>query len=163
MKRLLADTNIYGELVLDADYSCLKEAIAQKYVLHGFTVVRKELRDTPKTAQVYGKNLRTALLHVYDELTKKSYPLTNEIEDLAKNYHVVYRQLGGIRSYNKLGNDFCVVACAAIHQIDVVVSEDNKSMLSELALKSYALVHALRKRRTPTFIGYLEFKRWLRE
>ena len=82
MKRLLLDTNIYGELIFDSDFIKLKTAISKKYVVHGFKVVRDELRDLPKEIKVEGKNLRIGLLHIYDELTKKSYVLTEELTKL---------------------------------------------------------------------------------
>ena len=163
MKRLLLDTNIYGELILDKEYELLKNRIKLGCVIHGFEVVRDELRDVPKNVILEGKKLRLSLLHIYDEIIKKSYLLTPEMEELADKYFKEYAALGGSKSYHKLHNDFCVVACATIHQIDIVVSEDNKSMLVENALKAYDLVHSKEKRRTPHFLGYLEFKRWLGE
>lgn len=163
MKRLLPDTNIYGELILDKDYERLKNKIQSSCVIHGFEVVRSELRDVPKQVVLDGKKLRISLLHIYDELIKKSYPLTPEIEELSSQYFKEYKALGGSQAYDKLHNDFCVVACATIHQIDIVVSEDNKSMLVENALRAYNLINSKEKRRTPGFLGYLEFKRWLSE
>lgn len=161
MKRLLADTNIYGELALDKEYELLKNKIKSTCIVHGFEIVRRELRAVPKNAVLNDRKLRLALLHIYDEITKKSYPLTLEIEELCRYYFKEYRAFGGSKSFDKLHNDFCVVACATIHQIDIVVSEDNKSMLVENALKAYDLVNEHNNRKTPRFIGYLEFKRWL--
>lgn len=161
MKRLLLDTNIYGELIFDGDFTKLKAAIPKKYVIHGFKVVRDELRDLPKEIKVEGKNLRIGLLHIYDELTKKSYGVTEEMAALADDYYVNYRQMGGSKSKDKIYNDFLIVACASSQQIDVVVSEDTKTMLVENALKAYNLVNNVEKMKTPNFIGYLEFKRWL--
>jgi len=106
MKRLLLDTNIYGELIFDRDFFKLKSSIEKKDIVHGFKVVRDELRDVPKKVKVEGKNLRVGLLYLYD----------------------------------KIYNDFLIVACACINQIDIVVSEDNKSMLIENARKAYDLV-----------------------
>ena len=163
MKRLLLDTNIYGELVFDADYSQLKNKISQQCVIHGFDVVRKELRDVPKKIKVYNHSLRISLLHIYDEMIAKSYPLTEEISRLAHQYYKMYRDLGGSKSQEHMFNDLTVVACASLHQIDIVVSEDNKSMLVENALKAYSLINEEQKIRTPEFIGYLQFKRWLSE
>ena len=161
MKRFLLDTNIYGELILDSDFVKIKTEIAEKAVIHGFKVIRDELRDVPKKIKLNRNNLRIGLLHIYDELISKSYPLTAEIGKLSNDYYKIYRKLGGSKEQGKIIDDFLIVACAAIHQIDIVVSEDNKSMLVENALKAYDLVNALKKKRTPKFIGYLEFKRWL--
>ncbi|HIG93221.1 TPA: type II toxin-antitoxin system VapC family toxin [Candidatus Woesearchaeota archaeon] len=163
MKRLLPDTNIYGELILDKDYELLKNKILALCVIHGFEIVRGELRDVPRNVLLEGKKLGLSLLHIYDELIKKSYPLTPEIEELSTKYFQEYKSLGGSKSFDKLHNDFCVVACATIHQIDIVVSEDNKSMLVESALRAYDIINSKEKRRTPSFLGYLEFKRWLVE
>lgn len=161
MKRLLLDTNIYGELILDVDFLKLREEIRKKFVVHGFKIIRDELRDVPKKVKLEGKNLRISLLHIYDELTNKDYVSDKKIKKLAESYHGAYREFGGSKAYDKMYNDFCIVACAAIYQIDIVVSEDNKSMLTENALKAYNLVNSLEEERTPEFIGYLKFKRWL--
>ena len=56
-------------------------------------------------------------------------------------------------------NDFLIVACAAINELDIVVSEDNKTMLSEYAIKTYDTVNSLRYHKTPKFIRYDEFRR----
>ena len=163
MKRLLLDTNIYGELIFDADLDNLKDKIKEGCVIHGFDIVRKELRNTPKESHQFGKNVRLSLLFLYDDLIKKSYSITEDMNELSYLYYTTYRTLGGSKSFDDLKNDFCVVACATIHQIDIVVSEDNKTMLVENALKAYDIVNSSRKVKTPEFIGYLKFKRWLHE
>ncbi len=163
MKRLLLDTNIYGEMVFDSDSTSIREKILEKMIIHGFKLVREELRAVPRYVLLEKKNLRIALLHIYDEIIKKEYPVTSEITDLADAYYKKYRELGGSCSFDKMSTDFCVVACATIHQIDIVVSEDNKTMLVESALKAYDSENSLRKVKTPEFIGYLKFKRLLCE
>ena len=163
MKRLLLDTNIYGELIFDRDFPLLKENIKDKFVAHGFRIVREELRDVPKSSKVQGKNMRIGLLHIYDEIIKKEYPLTEEIERLGAEYYKIYHQLGSIHSYDKMRNDFLIVACATLNQVDLVVSEDNKTLLVENALKAYDQVNQQINKKIPDFIGYLEFKRLLLE
>jgi len=163
MKRLLLDTNIYGEIIFDQDFNNVKEKIQEKCVIHGFKIVRDELRDVPSKIKVNGVNLRIGLLHIYDEITSKSYPFTEEMKVLGEKYYELYRKFGGSKSYDVMLKDCCIVACASIHQIDIVVSEDSKSMLSENALKAYESVNGLEKIKNPSFIGYLEFKRWLGE
>ena len=54
-----------------------------------------------------------------------------------------------------------MVACASLFRLDVVVSSDNKSMLSKVAIKAYGLVNGIKKLRNPEFINYQKFKRWL--
>lgn len=163
MKRLLLDTNIYGEMIFDKSFPIIKENIKEKVVVHGFRVVRDELRDIPKSSKIQGRNMRIGLLHIYDELIKKEYLVTPEMEKLSEEYYKCYHQLGSIHPYDKMHNDFLVVACATLNQVDVVISEDNKTLLVENALKSYDLINKQLNKKTPNFIGYLEFKRLLLE
>jgi hypothetical protein len=93
----------------------------------------------------------------------KSYDLTLETERLCEDYFITYKELGGAFGVNEMRNDFLIVACATIHEMDIIVSEDSRSLLSEDALKAYSIVNALYKRKNPAFIKYLEFKRWLFE
>ena len=69
--------------------------------------------------------------------------------------------LNHIKSKEDLWKDYMIVACANVSQIDIVVSEDNRTMLSENAIKAYQLVNSMFNKRNPKFIGYLEFKRLL--
>lgn len=55
--------------------------------------------------------------------------------------------------------NFLIVACASINELDIVVSEDNKTMLSEYAIRTYDTVNSLRSHRTPKFIHYEDFRR----
>ena len=163
MKRFIFDTNIYGELIFDRDFLRLKEAVKKNAVIHGFTIIRNELRDVPKQIKLEGKNLRIGLLHIYDELTSKSYSLTSEIEKLGNDYYTAYRSFGGSKALREILNDFLIVACASQYSINIIVSEDNKTMLTENARKAYNTVNGLSNRKTPQFFGYLELKRWLIE
>jgi len=163
MKRLLLDTNIYGEMIFDSNFLKLEEGLKNRFVVHGFRIIREELRDLPKSSRIQGRNLRIGLLHIYDEVTKKEYPLTEEIKKLSEDYYKIYHQLGSIHPYDKMCNDFLIVACATLNQIDLVVSEDNKTLLVENALRAYELVNKQLNKRTPDFIGYLELRRLLLE
>ncbi len=163
MKRLLLDTNIYGELAFDGQSTAVREKILEKVIVHGFRPVREELRAVSRRVLLERRSLRIALLHIYDEIIKKEYPLTSEITDLAEVYYKKYRELGGSCAHDKMFTDFSVVACATLHQIDIVVSEDNRTMLVQHSLDAYNEINSSRMVRTPQFIGYLEFKRWLSE
>jgi len=160
MKRLLLDTNIYGKLMLDAGLDRILEAARSRLVVHGFRVVREELRAVPRKMLMNQRNFRIGLLRIYDQLTKKEYPLTPDIMSLARAYYTAYRELGGPKSFQEIGNDFLIVSCASAHAIDIVVSEDKKTMQAAQALKAYAIVNALGHKRMPSFIDYPRFRRW---
>lgn len=58
-------------------------------------------------------------------------------------------------------NDMIIVAEATISKLDIVVSDDNRTMLSNAAKRAYYSVNKEHNLITPNFIGYSEFKRKL--
>ena len=55
-------------------------------------------------------------------------------------------------------NDFLIVAQATISRLDIVVSEDNRTMLSKKSRDVYDKINKEHDLITPNFIGYKEFK-----
>ena len=164
MKRVILDTNIYGRIIERKEAEEIREKLELKrdIIIYGFDVVRKELRVTSKKVRIEKKSLRLALLGIYDHLTQRHLMSTTSlIRNLADDYYETYKQLGGKYSKEELMNDFLIVACASIHELDIVVSDDNDTMLSENALRAYTIVNKLRKHRLPQFIGYDSFGRLL--
>lgn len=164
MKRMILDTNIYGRMVERREADEIKTRLESKrdIIIYGFDVVRKELRATSKNKIIGKTKLRLAVLGIYDRLTQhRIMSTTTLISKLADDYYETYRQLGGRIHRDDIINDFLIVACASIHELDIVVSADNKSMLSGYAIKSYTIVNKLRNYRLPEFIGYDAFARLL--
>lgn|SRR3989338_5091127 len=161
MKRILLDTSVYGEMVIDADIDAIKGSITKSVAVYGCRLVRNQLRATSKSKFVGDHGLRISLLNLYDGIAKREYEITNEMKQMAEFYYKAYREFGGSKGLEFIIEDFIIVACAAVHNIDIVVSEDEKSMLTENAIRAYKLVNELLKKRTPEFIGYEEFKQLL--
>ncbi|MBI2971433.1 MAG: hypothetical protein HYY37_03390 [Candidatus Aenigmarchaeota archaeon] len=130
----------------------------------GLRLIRKELRDTPKKSTIYdrsrraARNPRNALLALYDTVAKKEYDISGKMRTRAGEYYTAYKEAGGSGKWEELENDFILIACASVHGIDIVVSEDEKTMLTENAVRAYKLMNSIYKRRTPDFIGYERFK-----
>lgn len=161
MKRLLLDTNIYGILFADKDFHLLHELLEDekgKLRIYGFDIVRKELKEAPRK-DISGVNVRAALLRAYSAFTVKEYPLEEEFKTLAEQYYQQYLSLGGGYTREKLFADFLIVACASVKEINIVVSEDNATLASELALKAYAQVSQEKGLYLPQFIRYEQFKK----
>ncbi len=59
MKRVLLDTNIYGEIAIDPELEAIREKIMlrEKGLFYGLDLVRKELRDTPPNKRI-GRKVR---------------------------------------------------------------------------------------------------------
>ncbi len=158
MLRVILDTNIFELILVDADRIKIHGGLHIKEVyIYGFSIIRKELRAVPKK-KIAGINLRAALLRVYDELVKKTYAEDNNITNLAEKYFRAYKELNPNASYKKMINDFLIIACASLKNLDIVVSEDNSTMLNDNAIKVYKLINAAEKIKHPDFIGFNEFK-----
>lgn len=162
MKRILLDASIYGEIVIDPDIEMIKSKIKHAGIIYGFRVIRKKMRLTSRSKYVGNHGLRISLLSLYDEVTSgKEFTITEEMKKIAQSYYKAYREFGGSKSFESIGEDFTIIACASVHGIDIVVSDDEKSMLTENAVRAYKLVNEIAKKRTPDFIDYEEFKRRL--
>jgi len=163
MKKIILDTNIYGELVKETDLLKIKDRIKGKEdIIYGVDIIRMELRDTPRGVRLSNKNLRISLLSLYDEFVgKHTIQLNEEMIKTAEKYYKGYKEFGGVRPMKDIINDFYIVACASRKEMNIVVTNDNCTMLGELSVKAYKLVNEILNLRTPEFWGYSSFKRWL--
>lgn len=124
--------------------------------MHNFSLIRKELRGTPKDKTTEtNKKLRIALLILYDRLVKGHViKETERIKKLSEEYFSEYKKLGGAIGYKELSNDFKIVACASLNDMDIVYSEDKRSLCSERSIKTYNIVNLRKDKRTPSFIDF---------
>ena len=153
-------------MVVDKELPQIRDAFEihkAEIIIYGFSLLRKELRATPKTSHIERRNLRVALLTLYDYFVGEHYlPLHKEkILPLVQNYYEMYREFGGSKGRKEMENDFMIVASASLSDLDIVVSSDSATLLSENALRAYKIANEILKLRTPNFIGYQEFKKML--
>ena len=132
---------------------------SENLIVYGFTVVRKELRDTPKNLVKKGRKFRSTLLKSYDALIQgHDLQLTKPVEALGEEYLTNYT---GDISKKKLRNDFLIVACATLNQLDILVSEDNHSMFSRKAIEAYNKVNSENGLKAPNFHSIKQLERLL--
>jgi len=168
MKRVLFDTSVYGKIIELHEKDEIEERLRRiQITVYGNKLIRDELRDTPKKVRVLDekrlRNLRIYLLTLYDEIVgNHNLELTQRTNNIADAYSTAYREFGGSKSKEELIDDFTIVACASLNNLDIVISEDKKSMLGEKAKKAYKLVNELMKLNNPEFMQYSEFKNYLR-
>lgn len=154
--RVIFDTNIYGVIQSTKFEQRIAEkltALGGEIIVYGVSEIirKKELRKTSD------RRLRVRLLTLYDLITQdRDLTVTPEVKSLAKLYHSEYT---GIRSWRELENDFLIIACASINSLDIIVSEDKRTMLSESARAAYESINKKKGFRTPRLIGYEDFKR----
>lgn len=158
--RVMLDTNVYGIVVgKETDAVLTKARDSHRTIFYGFSVVRKELRAIPSKWENAEGNFRSLLLDYYDKLIGvHTFVPTKRLESLAQQYSDEYS--GGI-SKRKLWNDFLIVACASVHNLDIIVSEDKHSMQSELALKVYDAVNSKYGLKTPVIHSIKAFEKLL--
>ena len=147
--RIILDTNTYEFIKQKYLPHVLHLLKSKKIVIYGCKTVREELRNIPKSDKIDGKSRRNILLSLYDELVKDhDYFVGKIVEILAEEYWKAYA--GGIPK-RKIFPDFLIVAVASMHNLDIVVSEDESSMKSNPALQAYRKVNERSKFRTPNF------------
>ncbi len=160
--RVLLDTNIYGLVFTAAENVSLPDLLLGKhFVVCGSAVIRQELRDIPKNVKVKGTKLRRATLGLYDSFVgeKRNYSVTEFIETLAGRYNQNY---SGTHPFPELRNDFLIVATASLHGVDIVVSNDEKTMASPQAVHAYNIANEKLELHTPTFYRLGDFKSLLK-
>ncbi len=142
MLRVIFDTNIYGKLIEEDNFGEVATKIKTdvEFKIYGFQQIRRELRDTPKASKLGRLSKRNLLLNLYDGLTEGRYLKDSlKIHQYAKKFYNSYRHFGGIKNWDKsnIDIDFTIVACASFYKLDIVVSDDQKTLLSKPAMKAY--------------------------
>lgn len=157
MLRVIFDTNIYGLLLKEADWADIERKITadKEFVVYSYQPIRKEIRDIPKVTKL-SKKTRVALLCLYDNITHNHFFENSiQITNLAKKYHDCYKNFGGIYRWDtNIRIDFMIVACASIHGLDIVYSEDRRTLGGKAALKAYKHINLKESLRTPNLYSY---------
>lgn len=163
MLRVIFDTNIYGRLVDENNFEEIATKIRndKDFKVYGFQLIRKELRDIPKSSKLRELSRRNLLLNLYDGITSGRYLKDSlQIHRLAMKFYNAYREFGGIRNWDKtnISVDFTIVACAMFYKLDIVVSDDSKTLLSKTALKAFRHISIKEALRQPTFWKYSDLR-----
>lgn len=157
MLRVIFDTNVYGHLAVESDSFQLEKKLLESrlFLIYGYRPIRKELRNLPLQT-IKSKRFRMLLLNLYDRITKQqSLDDVPAIRNLANLYFEHYKGLGGCYP-QVMRLDFLIVACASHYALDIVCSNDRRTLMSSKALQSYYAVNTLIGKRTPRFLKYEE-------
>lgn len=164
--KTLIDTSAYGKIIQEEKDIILKEKIDERkdVIIFGNQVVKRELAETPAKIPTHldeKEKLKRRLLELYEFLVKDhDLEITGLVTYLADEYLKCCKEISKVGK-EKLQNDFLIVACASFYNLDIVVSEDNRTMFSEEALKAYRKVNLKERLRTPKCISLIEFERIL--
>ena len=126
-------------------------------IVCGSAVVRQELRNIPKKDLIGNEKTRNLCLNLYDALVedKRNYAVTNLVEVAAKAY---FENYVGKYSWEELEKDFLIVATASVHKVNIVVSNDEKTMISKDCINAYNSANKMLQFETPKFMKLGEFR-----
>jgi len=173
-KTIILDTNVYGELLIEKKSEELIEKINQdkSICIYGIDIIEKELRDTPTEIKYQNKALKEAVLSIYRALVDKELKLFPVAQYLASEYYKKFDELRNSSKYSKtivnkiqkydeedLKIDFQIIAVASIKNIDIVVSADKRTILSEIAEDTYRKVNNENNLSTPNLVKYSDFRK----
>ena len=168
MRRLLLDTNIYGLIVERGEEEEFKVLVSKaSAVVYGCSAVRKELRDTPKGRRKvtdHGtRNYRILLLQIYDDvIMNREIAIDEKTQELANKYLKRFSEITGKSVLDHLKIDFLLVASATLNKLDLIVSDDHKTLLSLDSMRAYNLVNELENLKTPILFPYKDAKVFLK-
>lgn len=166
-KTYILDTNVYGELLIEKNREKLIEKIKEdkSNLIYGVDIVEKELSETPSDIKYKGNELRKLLIDLFESLSKNIINSTPLAKYLANAYFKKYKKLSKKYNINKekhnennLKIDFEIIAIASLNSIDIVVSSDKRTMLSQISKDICKYINDKNGLRTPELLDYLKFK-----
>ena len=168
-KTYILDTNVYGELLLEPKREELLQKIetAKTFFIYGVDVIENELRETPSHVKYKGKATRDLLLTLFKILVNETIAVTPLAKHLAEDYFKKYKELAKPGKYRlmkqkydekSLKIDFEIIAVASLTSVDIIVSSDKRTMLSQLSKDVYSCINKMNDLRTPELLEYKKFK-----
>ena len=173
-KTYILDTNVYGELLLEKNSEKLIENINKddSVYIYGIDIIEKELQETPVEAKYKSKLMKELVMNIYESIIKEELTLVPIAQYIASEYYKKFDELRKSGRYYKslspkidkykeedLNVDFQIIAVASLRNVDIVVSTDKRTILSEIAEDTYKRINTLNGLRTPRLVTYSEFKR----
>ena len=179
-KTVIMDTNVYGELLIEEKSEEIISRIDKddSLYIYGVDIISKELQDVPSDKKIKGQVFKEVVTSTYKSLIDEELKTSPVARYIASQYYKKYNELRKSRKHQKsvrekelkyteedLKNDFLIIAIASLKNVDIIISADQRTMLSSIAKATYEIVNKGDDLRTPNFIDYFEFKkryaRWI--
>lgn len=167
-KTYILDTNVYGELLIEPNSDMLVKKIKmnKSFFIYGVDLIERELSETPLHIKYKGRIAQKLLVELFESLSDEILTLTPLAKYLADDYFKKYKELAKSGKYKlkqkydekSLKTDFQIIAIASISSVNIVVSSDKRTMLSQLASDVYAHINKINGLRTPELLEYKKFK-----
>lgn len=165
-KTYILDTNVYGELLIEPNSDRLVKKIKtnKSFFIFGVDIIEQELSETPLHIKHKGEIAQKLLIELFETLSDEIITITPLAKHLAEDYLKKSKELAKKHKISKkydeknLIIDFQIIATASLNSVDIVVSSDKRTMLSELSQKVYSLINKINGLRTPELLEYKKFK-----
>ncbi len=158
------DTSFYGNLLAEPDRKQLIDKIkaSKSIFIIGIDVIEEELYETPLHVTYRGEITQKLLLALFEFLVDENVKLPPVAAYLAEQYLEDYKKKAKKQkkrfAEKNLRIDFEIIALASLRSVNIVVSADKRTMLSDSAKKAYDAVNAKNGLRTPELVDYESFK-----
>lgn len=165
--RVIFDTSVYGKLIerfpKEVETLQLHALLRKMCVIYSCNTIRKELRAAPRLPTTTGKDLRLTLLRLHDTIIRKQFLVNTHIVELTEHYFKKAKELGDVKvkSWSTMNHDLTILASATVHGMDVIVSNDLKTMLGPFIMNAVKEINEMFGLSTPRFIPYETFEKKL--
>src|SRR3989344_314756 len=154
----ILDTNVYGELLIEKDSEKIIKNIDkdESLYIYGIDIIKKELQDVPSDKKIKGYIFKEFVTSTYNSLIDEELNISPITSYIASQYYRKYKELRKSGKYYKivknkelkyteedLKNDFQIIAIASLKGIDIVISADQRTMLSSIAKTTYDIVNKI--------------------
>mgnify|MGYP001558950667 CR=1 FL=1 len=168
MKKVIFDTNIYGNIAIeDTGFDIAKNLSKNnEIIIYGSDIIEEELQRVPEEKTLRGRKFKEIIHYLYYTIIKYRLKTSPLIDYLAEMYLELYKDKIKKEKIKKdnwknILVDFRIVALASLKNLDVVFSNDDRTMTSNLCIKIYKKINKENSLRTPEFLNYLDLKkRW---
>lgn len=148
--RILLDTSVWVECRTDEEIKKVIEILANKFEIRSSEKIDDELEDAYNFLRK--KRMRGAdeVKQIYYTCKKATIKLTEFVKKVARAYAEEGRKLR--LPIKEMEADFAIVAAASADAVDFILTLNRKTMASEHAQATYAIVNSRLKLRTPQFL-----------
>jgi len=158
MKNILLDTNIYGLALEKKDVAHAlaflaeeKQKSEKRYFVLGSEIINDEINANPH------KETKTRLNELYQVVISGEIRLTDKIKELALEYLNECKN----NSVKITIEDCQIVASSCFANVDLIVTDNRKTMMNPKAIDIFTSISRNKKLRTVKFVGYETLKRFL--
>lgn len=147
----MIDTSVWLECRNDTELRVIIANLSHKFEIRSSETIDGEINDAYNFLKKKRMHGAEDVKRIFDETKKATVRLTPFVEKLARNYAEEGRRFG--LRVKEMEADLAIVAAASADGDDFILTLNRKTMASDFAKETYAIVNAKMKLRTPQFLA----------